>query len=86
MNQFKYIKFAEWNPSNILYQKRNSDVVFKSFFLGKKLLQDQTGLEMSARSILDSGAKYPKEEYPGEIYLKQKPWRDIPKALYPGLY
>ena len=29
--------------------------------------QDQTGLDRSARSTLDSGAIYPEEEYPGEI-------------------
>ena len=34
--------------------------------------QDQTGLDRSARSTLDSGAIYPEEEYPGEIYLKRQ--------------
>ena len=39
MNQFKYIKFAECNPSNFLHQKRNSLVVFKSWLLGKQIIK-----------------------------------------------
>ena len=34
--------------------------------------QDQNGLDRSAISTLDSGAIYPEEEYPGEIYLKRQ--------------